>query len=192
MRRREYLTNIGKIISGGGIKHTYATSFLLPTIGYCKNDFNDKLINVHINNDFDDPRLLLIIDYDPSMQESLARLQQNNIYVGHTINEDEAIIEFRIPHKYHDIFNKFIKGKYSEFNNEYKQILTNINGYKVNYKGRVVTIYDAIHPRKDKIKQIADELLVDISIIKEVFDIPDLEYEIYQPIEQLERRQLHE
>ena len=62
MKRREYLTNIGKTRSNGSIKHTLATTLLLPTIGYCKKEFNNNLINVHIDEDFTVPTLILIID----------------------------------------------------------------------------------------------------------------------------------
>lgn len=185
MRRREYLTNIGKIKLSGAIRHTFATTFLLPTIGYCEKEFNNNLINVHIGSDLTDPSLILIIDLVYDIQESINRLKLNPIYLGHELTEHEAIIKFKIPHIFHNIFYRFIDGKYSEFDNEYKQILTNIYGIKVIHSGTLVSVYDTLYPRKDKIKQIAEDLGVDKELIREVFDKPDLNYEIYQSIEQL-------
>lgn len=196
MRRREYLSSIGKIKKSGSIKHTYATTFLLPTIGYCIEEFRGKLINVHIDSDLSVPTLILIIDYNPNVTDYLNRLQSNPIYKEYELTETEAIIKFKIPYKYHDIFFKFIAGKYSEFDTEYKQILTNIYGMKVNPTGRLVTEYDTIYPRREKIKQVSQELNVDLKLIKEVFDIPDLGYEIYTPlqntIETTNTEQVHE
>lgn len=189
MKRREYLTNIGKIRkSNNSIKHTFATTFLLPTIGYCEKEFKDNLINVHIGEDFNEPILYIIIDYDPNMDESFNRLKSNNIYQDHIFSEckTEVIIKFKIPIKYHNIFNKYINGNYSGFTNEYKQILTKLYGNKVNQDGRLVSVYDIIYPRTEKLKQIANNLDVDISVLpREVFDKPDLDYEIYKPLQQL-------
>jgi hypothetical protein len=186
VKRREYLTNIGKTRDNGTIKHTLATTLLLPTIGYCKKEFNNNLINVYVDEDLNNPTLVLIIDYVQNIEYSLDRLKINPIYNGHTYNDSEVIIKFKIPLEYHDVFDNFIKGKYSEFNNEYKRILANIEGKDVIKTGTLVSVYDIIYPRRDKIKQIAEELNVDISIIpKDVLDPPDLEYEIYKPLEQL-------
>ncbi len=194
MKRREYLTNIGKIKKNGKIKHTFATSFLLPTIGYSEREFTNRLINVHIDKDLEDPMLIIVIDNNQDLSESyLQKLKSNPIFVDCDINETEIAIKFRIPPKYHNIFRCFIKGKYSEFSNEYKQILTNIYGYEVFQSGTLVSIYDAIYPRKDKIRQIMESLNVEKSIkLTEVFDIPNLSYEIYQHVDELKTEELHE
>ena len=95
--------------------------------------------------------------------------------------------------EFYNIFKCFINGKYSEFSNEYKQILTNIYGYGVFQNGTLVTMYDIIYPRKDKIRQIMESLNVEKSIkLIEVFDIPNLNYEIYQHIDELKIEELHE
>ena len=188
MNRREYLTNIGKIRSDGSIRHTFTSTFLLPTIGYCEKEFGKRLINVYIDENFQDPTLYLIIDYDIHVEKSLERLQKNTIYIEHSFSEDksEIIIKFKIPEVYHSIFNKFINGKYSEFDNNYKQILIDMYTKKVNPNGSFVTVCDTIYPRKEKRKQIANELNVDINIVpEEVFDPPELNYEIYKSLEQL-------
>ncbi len=199
MKRREYLTNIGKVRKSGAIKHTFATTFLLPTIGYCEKDFNNNLINVYIDEDLETPTLVLVIDINTFFTDDmLKRLEKNPIYAGFEKFDSEIVIKFRVPLKHHDTFRKFINGKYSEFNNEYKQVLTNIYGYKVNTIGKLVTEYDIIYPRKDKRKQIAEELstppnsIIDYTSIKEVFDRPDMEYEIYQSLQQIKEQQVHE
>ena len=188
MRRREYLTKIGKVRKNGSIKHTFATTFLLPTIGYCVREFNNKLINVHIDENFDEPAIYIISDCPEDVEDATKALKSNPIYLEHSVSEDksEMIIKFKIPVVDHNVFNKFINGKYSEFDNEYKQILTKIYSKKVDPTGLFVTEYDVIYPRKEKRMQIAKELGVNIDIIpEEVFDPPDLSYEIYKPIEQL-------
>ena len=188
MKRREYLTNIGKVKQKGGIIHTFSTAILLPTIGYCKEEFNGKLINVHIDEDLTNPTLVLVIDYTSNIEESLERL----IYANYEIDDSEVAIKFKIPDIYHNVFYSFIKGKYSEFDNEYKQILTNIYGKGVIQNGNLVSVYDIIYPRHDKIKQIAKELNVEVSIMpKEVFDPPEMEYEIYKPLKQLINQEQH-
>lgn len=190
MKRREYLTSVGKVSSSGNIEHTFCTSFLLPAVGYCRKEFNNRLINVHIDKDFRDPALILIIDYTPGIEESIERLKKNKIYDSYLIEDSEVAIRFKVPYKYHDNFYKFLDGKYSEFDNEYKQILININGRKVNSTSGAVTIYDTIFPRKDKIKQIAEELNVSVSIMpKEVFDPPNLDYEVYKTLQELQEEQ---
>lgn len=190
MKRREYLINIGKIKNNGTIKHTYCSTFLLPTIGYSEKEFNNQFLNAYIDENLSEPQLYVIIEGNID-ELSLNKIKKNPCYVEDFLseNETELIIKFKIHEKYHDIFYKYINGKYSEFDNTYKQILTEIHGRSVNTHKRLVTVFDILYPRKDKINQIAVELDVNKSLIKEVFDIPNLEYEIYKPLEQLKLQQ---
>ena len=94
MKRREYLTNIGKVRKSGAIKHTFATTFLLPTIGYCEKDFNNNLINVYIDEDLETPTLVLVIDINTFFTDDmLKRLEKNQKRIIEVFNSEIKLLQ---------------------------------------------------------------------------------------------------
>lgn len=186
MKRKDYLSKIGKF-KDGRIKHTFSTKFLLPMINYNSlEDFLGTLVNVHINGSLANPELILVLENNTNVSRDIVRCRINPQYVEDTLQDDEIIIRFNIPAKYLNSYAKFIEGKYSYFDNDYKEKLKSIYSDRVFPTGINVSMYDIIYPRYDKRKALASEYNVAVELIEEVIDKPDLDYEIYKSIKQLE------
>lgn len=186
MKRKEFLKKLNKIRRNGTIVKTFTSDYLLPTVDLTIEDFND-LINVHIKYDNNLPQLVIIFENNDFVHQNIVKCRINNNYIKDYENEDEYIVEFSVPNRYYDIVKSFINGEYSKFSNDYKNKLARIYGKGVCQDGRLVTMYDTIYPRKDKLQQIADALGVELKDLPngEVYDKPDLSYEIYKEIKQL-------
>lgn len=192
MKRKEYLKKIGKL-KDGKIKYTYSTTFLLPMLNLNLNeDFLGTLVNVHLVNDIQ-PKLVIILHNNPLVQEDIKVCEDNYNYIKHETMNDEIVVWFSIPEKQYDNYLCFINGSYSKFTENYKLTLRNIYGLKsIVDKGKsdwcdikLVTVYDTIYPKKSKRQLLSDYLNVPLELIQEVFDVPDMNYEKYTPIEEL-------
>jgi hypothetical protein len=173
---------IGKL-NNNQISYTYSTRLLLPMLGLKSSDFK-KLINVHIN-DNEDSYLIVIVENTDESTVDIVRCTINDYYIEHYTNEDEICIKFKIPNAYLSDFEKFKIGNYSGFSDDYKKRLTIMYGQQVIPKGIDVSMYDVIHPRLEKRKAISERTGESLSLIKEVMSSPDLDYEIYKSINQL-------
>lgn len=187
-KRKIYLNSIGKIKDNGGIRHTYTTTFLLPTVGYSKKDFDNTLLNVHLLEN--QPVLCVVLDgTDDKYLPSLVRCRINDSYKFDEIVDDEVIIYFNIPESYIDIYQLFIQGKYSNFPESYKNKLVDIYTHKVYEDTHFVTEYNVLYPQDYKRRQIAQWLGYTekdaYKRITEVLTIPDMEYENYKSITEI-------
>lgn len=192
MKRKNYLTSIGKMDKSGSITYTFASKFLLPIIGFTIKDLGNTLINTHII-DTDKPELVVILD--PNHDDSVSMLVKMRILSHYLIDEtidDELIIKFTISEAYYNVLDKFKKGQYSAFDDFYKRILTRYYGEGVIQNGTKVTMYDTIYPRYEKRKLLAESLGIETKVIQEVLDSPEMDYEIYKSLEQLNTGQLNE
>ena len=87
-------------------------------------------------------------------------------------------------------FDKFIKGNYSKFDDELKELLCRYYGRESIKSTYSATVFNTIYPQKFKRKQIADRLNVDVDLIYEVLDVIDIETEKYVSLFDLEKNQL--
>ncbi len=192
MKRKDYLTSIGKMDSNGSITHTFASKFLLPIIGYTIKDLGTSLINTHITEG-NKPELIVILD--PNKDDTVSLLVKMRIlshYLNDETTDDELIIRFTISEAYYNVLDKFKKGQYSGFDEFYKRILTRYYGEGVIQNGIKVSMYDTIYPRYEKRKNLAERLGEEVKYIQEVLDSPEMDYEIYKSLEQLNTGQLNE
>ena len=192
MKRKNYLASIGKMDNNGSITYTFASKFLLPIIGFTIKDLGNSLINTHLIEG-DKPELVVILD--PDKNETTTFLVKMRIVSHYIIDEtidDELIIRFTISEAYYNVLDKFKKGHYSTFDEFYKRILTRYYGEGVIQNGIKVSMYDTIYPRYEKRKNLAESLGEEVKYIQEVLDSPEMDYEIYKSLEQLNTGQLHE
>lgn len=184
MKRKDYLNKIGKVIDSN-IRYTNATKFLLPMIGLRSGSF-DTLVNVHIIPGVKPQLVVILENNDTFIYKDLAKCKVNKNYIEDYNDEDEIIIKFNIPNI--DTYSKFLDGRYSQFDNSYKELLLGDNRKVFDDETMKVTLCDTLYPRKQKIRAIANILGVPNDMIKEVYDRPDLSYEVYTPITQLTKK----
>lgn len=181
VKRRDYLAKINKI-KNNKIVYTYSTRFILPMLGFTVLDFSNNLVNVHIL-DIDKKHIVLIFENDDDLcHNSVIKCRVNENYITEELHDDEIIVKFEIPSNHISNFNKFIQGKYSEFDNIFKKKLVMLYGNSVIQDGIEVTTYDIIYPRLEKRKALADYFNNPVENIKEVYSIPDMEYEMFKSI----------
>lgn len=138
------------------------------------------------------------IDYEP-LKMDIYKLQVHSEFADIAYGDDckEIIVYMNVPKKFRTDFDKFLQGKYSEFSEEYKQLLVKKYGEGrqtgINPKNKLpnVSVYDAICPGVDQIKLLADCLSargsrVDWRDIKEIVSSIDIDVEKFKTIEELE------
>lgn len=187
--RVEYLKKNHWDSNGKRIKLTDSAIYLLPMVGLSIFDFDDNLINVHVKH-ADSPSLVVIVKNktnDDNLSIIINKLMAYREYVDMWTDDDdrEICIEMKVPQRLVKNYHKFIDGKYSKFDERYKDKLIAIYNREVIVDNRKLTVYSVLYPQEFKRKQIAEWLGVDWKMIGEVKDIPTLNYEIYRTIDQL-------
>lgn len=183
-----------KLISKTGIEYTKSTYFLMPMLGYQKNDFishetkDNFLINCHID-DIANPSLVIVLDNnnDVNLEVLLYKNDINSQFEGSELEDDgqQIILKYKLDSRYHSDFYKFIEGRFSEMSQTYKARLVGLYGRKSNNIDHRPSIFDALYPTSSKRKQWADYLGVDVDLIKEVSSKPDIDYELFKSIEEI-------
>lgn len=173
-----------------GTKKNLNRAFILPMCGINYKILPINFINSYITLDY---QVVLVFDksegYNTEFQMFLNHVQENiRSYVSFEDNIDEVDIIFQVPEIFRKEFDLFIDGRYSKFSEYYKRIICNFFGRKTIKDDSKVTEYNIIYPEDFKRKQIADSLSierseVDWKSIIEVIDKPDLNREIYIPID---------
>lgn len=192
--RKQLIKEKGPLKKDGDIMNTWCSSFLLPLVGITKFDFGLHFINAYISTE--KPYCMYVVCDNVNNVTHIVpdiRISSKPTYISTEINEDEIIYKFNIHSEDYYIYDLFIKGKYSEFPENYKRELIDIYGKEVIREGHSVTEYNVLYPKEcqsrlkiDKRKQIAKRLGVDLSIVpEEVLDIPNLEYEAYKSLQEL-------
>lgn len=194
-KRREWLKGVSKKKS---------KSFLLPMLETSLIHINkDKDINYLIDVSFIQigfPQIVLIfdnVDYVP-LKEDIHRLSMKSSYIGaeYDDEEKEVCMFFDVPTEFKKDFELFTHGKYSQFSEKYKKVLTNIyttkrdNGVSPSTMLPNVSMYDVLYPTNDLRKLMAKQLstdnhIVDWTMINEILDPPNIELEEFKTIEEL-------
>lgn len=178
-------------------KTNFCATFILPMVGVNHKNLPNNFINAYIDLDY---KVYIVFDktedYNIDFHNYNEHLKSTNKHIIDYLDlEDEIVVSFKIPDKYNTNFNLFIQGKYSNFDESYKTVITNYFGRKIIKDNYTVTEYNVIYPQEYKRLQIAERLYDKNSIkeglklIKEVLDPPNLDKEIYKTIEQLENKQ---
>lgn len=189
-RRLEWLLNNG-YIEDNIIKYTRTTRFLMPLIGVSELELKklspEVLINAHIKSK-EEKIIYVILNKEINLlllQDFIANQNFNENFVDYIEEEDEFILIYRLQEHFYEDYNKIIQGQYSKTSDPFKQIITRIYGSKSNQECHLPSIYDALYPTDKKRKMYAKFLDVHHTLLNEVSSIPNLEYEIYKPINQL-------
>lgn len=174
---------------------TCCSVFILPMCNINYKTLPKNFINSYLHND--DEVVVVFNKHHEiyNFHEFIELLKTNEFYVTFIEDNDEYIFFFKLNDD-KNIISKFKEGKYSEFDNGYKKYLSGLYGEKTIPDSYHVTEYNVLYPQDFKKKQIAKRLGIDdYTIIKEVFDKPDLDKEIYKSLEELiqlqETNQIH-
>lgn len=137
------------------------------------------------------------IDYEP-LATDIYKLQSHSSFVDidYADNEKEVVVYLDVPIEFRRDFDKFIQGKYSEFSDRYKELLTKRYGdgrqEGINTKNGLpnISVYDMINPEPDQKKLLASCLssagsTVNWRDLKEIASPPDTEAERFRTIEEL-------
>lgn len=168
-------------------------TFVLPMVGinHKDRDFPLNFINSYVTNDY---HIIMVFDktenYDETFYRFLSRMKSSRHLAGYEDLEDEAVIILSIPDFCKPDYDCFIEGKYSRFSESYKSVISMFFGKKTIKDGHTVTEYNTIYPEDFKRKQIAEYLStegseIDYRDIKEVLHKPDLDKEMYTPLDVL-------
>lgn len=177
-------------------KPNFCCTFVLPMCGVNYKNLPSNFVNGYISLDY---KAYLIFDktedYDVVYHHYQEHLKDRNKNVLDILDyEDEIVIVFNVPEKHKKDFDLFIIGKYSKFDEDYKEQIGNYFGKKSISDTYVVTEYNTIHPQPFKRKLIAErlfekkDLAIGLKILEEVgevLDPPDMNKEIYKTITEL-------
>lgn len=182
MNRRREIEGTWKSINRG---------FVLPMIGINYKQLPRNFVNSYITLNYD---VVMCFDktdnYDVIFLAFLENVVKNNrSYISYEDGEDEVVIYFTVPERWRDDFDTFISGKYSTFTDKYKDVIVRFFGKKSQPEHHEVSEYDIITAPVFKRKEFAEWLDVDVSLIKEVFQRPNMDREMYSPIEDLINRE---
>ncbi len=164
---------------------TKTSRLLLPMLGLNWVKLPDNFYNGYVTKDNE---IVLVFEKNGENERFNKFLDFNNTnndYIKYEEDLDEILLYYKIPDDFVDDYHKFLEGRYSEFSDDYKHLLRLMFGRKTAPTGRTVYVENVIFPQEYKRKQIAEDLGVEISLIKETFDKPDLNEELFIPLIEL-------
>ena len=195
--RLAYLKQQGYVKDDGDLRHTKVTNFCLPMIGLHRRDFKGKLLNVYIQHTDEQYLYIVVLNTDDEdVVKVLKKINDHEDFVESFNDDDnkELVFVVKVPKKHEDDYYNILNGLYSEISQGYKNILkvfyTN-NVYDLNdapliVNGQVATtMWEILNPSVRKREIVAKHFEVDIKDVKELMSKPDLKYEVYKNIKDL-------
>ena len=195
--RLAYLKQQGYVKDDGDLRHTKVTNFCLPMIGLHRRDFKGKLLNVYIQHTDEQYLYIVVLNTDDEdVVKVLKKINDHEDFVESFNDDDnkELVFVVKVPKKHEDDYYKILNGLYSEISQGYKNILkvfyTN-NVYDLNdapliVNGQVATtMWEILNPSVRKREIVAKHFEVDIKDVKELMSKPDIKYEVYKNIKDL-------
>jgi hypothetical protein len=180
---------VNKRIEIEGRDRRLTNTFVLPMVGLNHKTLPNNFINSYI---LDDYKVVAVYDkntdYNDIFAHHLNRVLDNNKHlIEYQDLDDEIDIFFKIPEEFKDDFDLYLLGKYSEFSDDFKAVLTSFFGIKTIKEGHTVSVHNTIYPEDFKRKLIAEHLsyknsVIDYTLIKEVLDRPNLDKERFKQL----------
>lgn len=164
--------SVKEITSSSRTKYNLSSFFLLPAIirtGRLYKGF----INSYLYNCEDDlennNRLYVLMDYEDLY------LANSKHYVGHTKVKNGWLFTFDLS-KYSRNIDLFIKGKYSKFDDEFKELICNIHH---NRFAMETQLYKIVYKTADRRQYIEDKIGQELDDDAELCSICNLEEEVF-------------
>lgn len=175
-RRKEY-------IEQEKVKLNYTTIFLLPMLGFNKDFYPNEFISSYLI-DVTKPKLALCFENTDSedLKECIQVLQNHVEFESMNYDDDEkeVVVILSIPEVHKSNYNNFKIGRYTLFDENYKEELMDVHG-RVSGNGKAIMMIDAVHPSFQAKKFRAEKSGCDIKDLPngEVMSIPDMDLELY-------------
>lgn len=189
-QRLQWLDDNG-YINNSNITYTRTTRFLTPLVGLSEFEIKKLCGNILINayiKSIEEKLLYVILnklDFPEESKQYVVVQNLNEHFIDYIDEEEEYILIYKIPEHFHNDYDKILLGEYSQTSTPYKEIIVRIYGTNRIVDNFRPSIYDCLFPTVEKRKLYANHLDVDITLIKEVSSKPNLDYEIYKPINKL-------
>jgi len=164
-------------------KRTKASLFILPMLPGNRVTylFDKSLINCFIGTDTHSDVIALLYRFSGDMkfvqfEDSLKKME--NFKLSLDTSNRTVLYIFDVPHKHWGNFYNFLEGKYSKFDENYKKRILRFHN-----TGKDGTLGKILYKSKSRKKQL--EKVLDLNILidddAELYSIPDLSEEIYDP-----------
>tara|TARA_R110002012_G_scaffold316281_1_gene531045 strand:+ start:655 stop:1194 length:540 start_codon:yes stop_codon:yes gene_type:complete len=156
-------------------------TYILPILSTQIDVVKANLINTFVGSDEYtgyNNHIFLLYKYtgNPRFIEYEDYLENTKIFVAkYDPDRHHVMFVFEVPKKYQDIYNKFLKGKYSEFSEDYKLLIFEF--HKITDPNHKVAKVLYRHP--DIREELEERLNTILPENSEVSSIPDLNIEIY-------------
>lgn len=188
--RLVWLENNG-YLNNNQVINTRTTKFLMPLIGISEKSLDGYCLGMFINAHIKNKEELLIyvilnkLDYPEESKDYVVLQHLNENFVEYLEEEQEYTLIYQLPKHFKEDYSKVLDGRYSKTSAPYKAVMTRVHGKYTDDKDHLCYVYEALNPTEKKRELLAKHLLVSKALINEISSKPNLDYEIYQSIEQL-------
>lgn len=161
-------------------RDTKSLIFLLHFLGRHQNYYGKSLYNLFIN--IDKYKQLVLVFSKPLMndknyQEIFSELELSKDFANRDDTENYIIYKFYVPEEYEKDFDMFVEGKYSKISQESKKKI--ISGAISNRE--VNKLEEILYPKATHRIALGIRLGGEIPEDAEVFSIPDMKKELFNP-----------
>jgi hypothetical protein len=158
---------------------TKSSFFVRPMFGYSLNFYKDcGFVNTYIS--IEPPCAFLVFNNEDNSRQSynFNTLKSNENFIDCLESVNYTVFKLRIPFQYREDFYVYLEGKYSEFNEDFKDSIIRINsqGDKTLYK----EIKKKLYVTNEAIKELEEKLDCKLTI-REVISKPNLDIELFNP-----------
>ncbi len=185
-----------KFIEENKIHTNYTTIFLLPMLEYSRDFFKiPEFTSAYLIDEEESPKIVLVFENTDSedLKELLLCIQSHEEFITLDTDEGDVLAILTIPRQYQIDYNMFKIGRYSKFDNNFKELLLDAHG-RITGDGDCIMMVDALFPNHKAKMYRAEQIGISINDLPngEVMSVPDLSKEMYKPLEQfLKEEQLN-
>ena len=190
-KKQPYKINLIKVVGPSNnktyemsiAKRTKASLFILPMLSGTRATyfFDKKLVNCFVGTEMHSNTIVLLYRFSGDLKFVQFEDSLKNMEIFKTSEDPSTktvLYIFNVPGEHLEDFCHFINGKYSKFSESYKKRIL-----KFHNVGKESTIGKILYRSKSRKKQLEEVLDLNIKIDKdaELYSIPKLEEEIYDP-----------
>jgi hypothetical protein len=188
IKNQPYKINIIEKVYGNGVlfyetyiaKKTKSSLLIMPMLGGNKNlyFYNQYLINCFIGTKEDGEGFIVLLyrwSKDPLFLKFEAALKQFRNFIEFIdISADFVLFKFKVPVKYEEDYEKFIKGEYSKLSNQYKNQVLKFN--EADIESQIAQILYKGERRRNRLEH---SLGITLDSDAELFSVIDRDLELF-------------
>jgi hypothetical protein len=188
IKNHPYKINIIEAVYGNGIlfyetyiaKKTKSTLLIMPMLGGNKHlyFYNQHLINCFLGTKKEGEGSITLLyrwSKDPLFLKFEGAIKQFRNFVKTTdVSKEFVLYKFDIPIKYKKDYKTFIKGKYSELSNNYKNQILKFHKADINSQ-----ISQILYKGEKRRNRLEHSLGIELDLDAELFSIVDMNLELF-------------